>query len=172
MNGRLDRFRDDAASEFQFRPRALAMAGLGLLIASAALILSLGSLQRASRPASPAGAAIERLIAQAAHNLDVQAPFAAAGATAVDISARGNRLLYRMTLPDDIPATETEAMRARLEAANAAELCAGADTRRMIEMGGVFEHRYADPSGDGFRTEVASCSGWGSAARSPLPMAM
>ena len=159
------------ATGFRFGQSALAIAGLGLLVAVAALVFTLPG-PDGSRPAAAADASLERLVAEAARHLDAQAPFATAGATAVGVSAEGNRLVYRMTLADEVPVEETEAVRARLEAANAAELCAGADTRRMIELGGAFEHRYAAPSGDAFRTEVASCAGRNEAEKSSLPMAM
>lgn len=120
-----------------------------------------------------AGSQTERLVEQAARQLNAQAPLRIdSRTTMLGVSAQGNRIVYRMRVSEDVPAEEIADVQARLQAGNASELCSGTDTRRMIERGGVFDHRYSDASGDRFRTEVGSCAGRDGPANSAMPVAM
>lgn len=147
--------------------------GAALVVAAAAIAALLFAAPTVFRSAekAPPRSAIAGLVEQQAQHLNRRAPLRVdAARTMIGVSAEDNRLVYRMRLSEDVPAADVASAQARLQAADAAELCAGTTTRAMIDRGAVFERRYADPGGDAFRTEVGACAG--EQGKSSLPMAM
>jgi hypothetical protein len=73
-----------------------------------------------------------------------------------------------MRLDAAASAADVAAIRAR----DAASVCEGVDSSRLVALGGSFEHLYTDAQGNAFSSVVTSCPGGGASARSAMPVAM
>jgi hypothetical protein len=85
--------------------------------------------------------------------------------TLVGVITAGNRIMYTMTLSEDIPSREIAEATRNIQSHNVERVCGSQQTRRLIEAGGEMAYQYTDASGDAFATEVTSCAG---VARPPL----
>jgi hypothetical protein len=146
-------------------------AGVGTLVALGAAALLFLSTSRPEAPARPSAtpSQAESVVASAARQLQAEGAVQIdAGTRRVSVSAEGARLVYTMRLSAEAGAAEIAAIRAK----DAATLCAGVDPSRLIALGAIIEHRYADGRGNRFSSVVASCPGGGAAARAAMPVAL
>lgn len=162
------------ARQTSLRPSLrLGFAAAALLAAGAAGAYFLTANGAADAPVRPAAAApasqAALLVEAAAKQLNAEGAVRVdAARTRLGVSAEGARLVYRMRLSGPAGASEIAAIRA----ADAASICGGVDSSRLVALGGAIEHRYTDARGNGFSSLVTACPGGGAAARSSIPVAM
>jgi hypothetical protein len=122
-----------------------------------ALITGTGPLAPPAQAAPPA--TLERFLEQGAAEARMQLPHTVDEATTlIAVAADGRRLVYDLRLSVDIPAAQIAEARAAMQASNRTAICAQPPGRDLIRRGAVLVHRYADPSGDRFETQVDACS--------------
>lgn len=109
-------------------------------------------------PAAPADPALAGQIATAATELNARTPMTVDQITTLTaVRSEGTEIVYEMTVSQDIPTAQMEAIRQNAQGANQTNLCRDPNAGRLIRMGASMHHYYTDPSGDRFETHVTSC---------------
>jgi hypothetical protein len=102
--------------------------------------------------------ALAARLSMAAKQISTRAPIKLDATTTLNsAAAAGDTIIYTMSLSIDIPRTKIATAQARLQAADTARVCAGADTRKLIGAGGKMRWIYTDLSGDRFQTNLSRC---------------
>lgn len=109
-------------------------------------------------PATPSDPVLASQIATAATELNARTPMTVDQITTLTgVRAEGTEIVYEMSVSQDIPTAQMEAIRQTAQTANQGNLCRDPNAGRLIRMGASMHHYYTDPSGDRFETHVTSC---------------